>query len=469
MKVDRMLGSIHLAASTLLDRYRALLEYIAIGPETPPSQYRLLRHLSPRLAATAALAALAGLLLCPLTRYTCILAASPLAILVAAGLYRALWRSLLASGVDKEIPMLLAYLLPYTHTPRYIADLLAGLPRSTFRWVSREAERLALMLNQGEDPLMALKRLADTTPSRKLSRILSDYVAAQGMGAPRSQVTLTLLSHALDTIRDMWRRYAELGRVVSEMVITVIIALAALSPMTLLTGAGVAGIAALALLAPLTGSLLLALMRPSMGEPRPGPHSLALGILAPTVAGILAYHGMLIHAAALLAIAGAPLEYWWRATSRGLDDAARSLRLAVEAVRYRGDYEGHITRARRAAGPLVEALSESMRVAGKLGAAGALQGIAQVLEEAARSIRGLKPTAILLSSLAVASVLVGIYTVTLIEEAAKEAGLAGGGAVLKVLAGIAPLAPLPAVIVYRGRAPTMLPSIAGVLGVYLML
>ncbi len=452
-----------------IEWYQTSLARLLLGPDPGPRELRIVKRIAPGMARSMIILGIAGMTLCPATPYACPLILTPILAPILAMAWRHAWRSILANGIDREMPALLAYLLPYTHTPRYIVDLLANLPPTAFRWSSREAERLRLMLASGDDPNNVLKRLATTTPSRRLSRALTDYLAAQTLGAPRSQVTMTLLSHALDTIRDSWRKYTELGRTISEAVVTVVIALAALTPITLLAGSGIAAVAALALVAPLAGGIALLIARPSMGEPKPGPLVILLGLAAPLAAGALAYKGLHAHAIALLLLAAAPLEYAWARTSRSLVEAARSLRLAAEATRYRGDYEAYLEEARRVAGPLVEALAEAMRVAGKLGASGALQGIAQVLEEAARSLQGVRGPALLLASLAVASVVIGVYTVEIIEEAASEAGLATGSGVARVLAAVAPIAPLPASILHRGGAPSMIPSIAALIGVYLIL
>lgn len=449
--------------------YQEALAKLLQGPHPGPRELRTAKKTAPILAKTAIILGATGIALCPITPQACILALSPILAPALAIAWRHTWRSILASGIDREIPALLAYLLPYTHTPRYIVDLLANLPPKAFKWSTREAERLRLILASGEDPNTALKKLADTTPSKRLSRALTDYLAAQTLGAPRSQVTITLLNHALETVRDSWKRYTELGRVISEAIITVVIALAALTPMTILTGTGTAAIAAAAIIAPLTGAAALLTARPSMGEPKPSPLVAILALTAPLTAGALAYKGLHAQALAILALAAPPLEIAWRRASKTLEEAARSLRLAAEAAKYRGDYEAHIEKAKKAAGPLVEALAEAMKIAGKLGASGALQGIAQVLEEAARSIQAVKATATLLAALATASVLVGAYTIQLIQDAATQAGLPTGKGMLPILHAVAPIAPLPASILHRGRTPSLIPSIAALAGLQLLL
>ncbi len=463
MHLDQLTSTIRSITST----YTSLLARIIEGEDLPPSIYKRLKTHTPAIAKAATLASLIGLVACTQTPYACILAAAPLALPLLLLLAGSLWRSLASNGIDQEIPLLLAYLLPYSHTPTHLTDLLVRLPRPPFKWSSREAERLDLLVKMGYDPLTALKKLAGTTPSKKLSRILNDYIAAHSLGAPRSQITLTLLNHALAAIRDSWKRYIEVGRIITEAIATATIAVAALTPVTILTGGGIQALAVIALLAPVAGALLLIAIRPGMGEPAP-PHHITLAAHgAPLLAATLLYLDLATHAMAVLAVATVIVESWWRRASGSLERGARSIRMAAEAIKYRGDYEKHLKEAEDSAGPLIRVLASSMRVAGKLGVANAFQAIAQVLEEAASSLRQVKSTSLILSVISIAAVTIGAYTAILIEEAAMESGMSTGIEGLGgVLAALAPLAPLPATVMHRGRAPSQLPSLVSSLLVY---
>ncbi len=458
----RLQEALYRGYTGLVTRYKSLLARVLVREDLPPSSYRRARRLIEILSRILLVAPIIG---APLLLYNHVAAVlvllAPLLAVPASYIAAGMWRSIRAYGVDQEVPLLLAYLLPYTHTPRYIADLIKDLPASVFKRMQGEAERLQALLDAGEDPLRALRRLADTTPSKKLSMVLKDYIAAQSLGASRSQITVSLLNHALSTIREYWKRYTELGNLVSEAVVTAIIAVSALTPVTILTGQGLGPLGVIAVLAPLTGAGILLMARPEMGEPRPPSYITIILLAAPLAASILLYTNRIPPAILLLAAASIVGEYWWRRISRSMERGIRGLRMAGEAAKYRGDYEKHLKEAEGAASKLVEALTSAVRIAGKLGASTAISTISSVLEEVSTAIKSTRIHALVHSILAIVAIGLGIYTGRLIEEAAASSGIAQQGVewVYSVLRASAPLAPLPAVIVYRGRTPSLIPSL----------
>jgi len=234
------------------------------GPE-PSRFFRLMFKASLSLAIV--LTILAPLLLLKGLAGPIVLAL-PLAPLLLSYTMPTVWRVILGSGVDKELPAVLAYLIPYTRTPINIADLIAMLKGEGYFWTKFEASRLRFLLNLGYDPLTALKKLAETTPSRGLSEVLRDYINAQTLGVSRGQLTLILFKHAMDSIRDQWRSHIEFGRVVAEGVVAAVVSMAALAPLVLLGGGyPVLLVTIPAVVAP-AGALAMLATRPTIGEYR---------------------------------------------------------------------------------------------------------------------------------------------------------------------------------------------------------
>ena len=468
--LDNVTLNIRNALAVMHKRYILLLESRILNDQITPSTYRRVKAILPKLSKAIYIIALTGLPLSYINPLLIILATAPLMPIILIPVIVVLWNNIKSYEIEQEIPILLSYILPYTPTPRYITDLIKDIPGDVFKWMRGEAERLKLRLELGDDPLNALRYLAETTPSKRLKTILNDYITSQTLGASRSQITLTLLRHAIDSIRDTWRKYSELGRIIGELTTTIIIASAAIAPITILTGAGLEGLALLSILAPLVGGLGLILVRPAVGEPPVEWWVTSLLLLAPITASTLLYMGYTIPSIILLLAAGVVGEYKWHIVYKSLVGGVDSLRRASDAIKYGGEYEEYLKEAEKSSGRLVKALSMSLRIAGKLGVSPALSTISHVQEEVVKAISNVRIQSVILSALAIGAVVIGVYTGDIIHGALKsmETNTDSTIIIYRILEASAPIAPLPASILYRGRVPSMVPSIASILGLMLL-
>ncbi len=364
--------------------------------------------------------------------------------------------------VDKEIPALLAYLLPYTYTPRHMADLLSSVPRSLLPGSHREAERLRAMLDSGLDPQTALKRLAETTPSKALREIILDYLHVTVLGASRSQTTMLMLQAAMERIRRQWTGFMQMARATTEAMATISIAVAALSPVMILTGAQPALLAVL-LVAPPVAALTLSLSRPSIGEPSSTPHVVA-SLLVASIAALAVYTGHALHALILLAVAAVVGEILgWRDGKR-VKRLIAVLKKSADDAKYGGDYEGSLREAKPLAPALIEGLLTASRKAGKMGVGNALSSVHRIFYEAWSLGREMASQSWILAAVVVASMGIASFSVVFLEEAAS--GMPEGlynsidaSGLKNLIYAMSVLAPLPAAVSARPRPPSLLPSL----------
>ena len=389
--------------------------------------------------------------------------------IVFLGLYHllpSLWRAALASGIDKELPAVLVYLVPYSASPRYIADVIAGLPEGIFKWFRHESSRLRLLMDMGLDPLTALRRLAETTPSRRLREVLVEYTSLQLLGAQSSEASIRLLDRAVALAREKWASFREVGRAVVELAASGLVSLVALAPLM----DGAAGPVALGMgaLLVLAGIMLLA-SRPELGDtPRtlPGPTV----FFGSTIAGsALALEGRLPLAVAALLVGAVIGELLHYKASKALRAAMRSLRVAAEKARLGLEYLSDLEGARPLGAP-VRAVIESSRIAGGIGVGQALLRLQRVVEEAAEQrSRAVSEAAVLEGVSMIAPLIMALALGRLARLFQQASPLPGGAALLdmgSVLA-LAPLAVVPAAILRRGWTASSLSGLAALLAVML--
>ncbi len=426
-----------------------------VGPIAAPT----LRLAIAFLASLAVASSVTALLVLPfsLTHSLALVALSGASVLLYHGLPR-IWRSVLASGIEQELPAVLVYLVPYSASPKYIADVIAGLPSGVFRWFRHESARLRLLLDMGLDPVTALRRLAETTPSRRLREVLAEYTSLQLLGAQSSQASIRLLDRAITIVREKWHQYREAGRAIVELSAAGLVSLVALAPM-IGPASGAASLGAGVVM--LVAGLYLLSARPRLGD-YPASPALVGVLIAPSIAAsLLALYGRPILAVlALLAgtVAGEVLHR--RAASR-LASAIKSLRLAAEKARLGLEYTGELAQALPLGAP-VRAVLEASRVAGSIGVGQALVRLVRVVEEAEEQRRRASLEAAVLEAISAASPPVMALAVARLNQLlAAGAPLLGGGAISSgAILALAPLAPIPASILRRGRTATALAGLA---------
>ena len=411
------------------------------------------------LAVSAAI--LAPLVQALSTRAGAILALLSLASLGLSQLAPRAWRSVLASGLEGELPAVLVYLIPYTASPRYLVDVIAGLPSGVFRWFQHEAARLRLILGLGRDPLTALQELAETTPSRRLREVLEEYTGLQLLGATSAQTSLRILDRAVGLVREKWRGYTEAARAVVELLAAGLVSVAALAP---LAGGLPKGLAALAGLMIMLAVFMLLATRPRLGDtPRSPAGPILLGLGAALGAVLAAARGAVW---GLLALAPPALllEALALRAARREERALAALREAAERARLGMDPTGPLGEA-QLLGPAIVAVVEATRIAGGIGVYGALQRLARVVEEARLLRRRAWLEGLVLEAVSAAAPAVLAVALGRIEGLLQS--LPGGAAAhvpLGPVLGLAVLAPLPAAVLRRGYYAGLLGSIAGLLG-----
>jgi len=450
-----------------IEHYYELLEDAArpIRPEiygpTPSLKLRILVKTALTASLILSLSSLAGLAVEP--RLGVVLALLSLVTLGAGLVAPYLWRAVLGHGVDNEVPSLLSFLLPYSSSPRYLTDVLVRVPHEHFRWVKYEAERLGLLLDMGLDPVEALRELAKTSPSRRLRTVLTDYVHSLITGAPRSQVTLMLLDHAVQGVRSQWRTYTELSRIIVEALTGVLIASVALAPLALFSGDVNAELFVMPLAFSPIAALILLLLRPGIGDHRPSLAWTTLLLVSVMVAGIVYYALGALPALLVLALAGAASEVMWRSWSRKEEAALAKLKEAADDAKYGRPFDETLREAKSLAPQLLGAIVDAARIAGRLGVGDTLLHVYRVIEEARNARRSLSLQGWILSVLAAVAPAVSVYLLVYIAGFSGGEMLAGNPEALvegaRLLAGLSPLAPIPASVAARGWIPSVAPSL----------
>jgi len=381
-----------------------------------------------------------------------ILSVAPVVVLVVAPYF---WRFIVKSGVDKELPAVLAYLMVYTKSPIHIADLIVKLKDERgFFWFRFESSRLKFLLDSGLDPLAALKKLAETTPSKSFSSVLRDYTNAQILGASRSQLSLILFNHALNSIREQWRAHIDFGKIVAEGIIAAIVSLIALTPVVLIGGS----LSVLILVVPLVvapaGALAMLATRPSLGEYKLGYFETLITLAVPFTAVLINFKVSLEAGLAYLigmTIVVESIAIGYRNLSHR---AFQELRIAIDEAKLGYIPEERLSRAERAAIGVIRAIISASRVAGTMGLSDALTQLYSLIDEARREAKSASVQASILALISIASVPMAIYSLQLLASAIQSMPQLGNvssiNEITTIIASTAPLVALPASVLQRG-------------------
>ncbi len=385
--------------------------------------------------------------------------------LILAEILPRLWRYILAQGLDGELPGVLLYLVPYTASPRYVADVIAGLPPRIFRWFQHESARLRFLMEMGLDPVTALERLAETTPSRRLREILEEYTGLQVVGATSSESSVRLLDRGLRLVREKWRGYVEAGRALVEIVVALLVSIVALAP---LSGSTFPALLLVSLGLHLSGGLLL-LMRPPLGDMPRSRVAVPLYFLSLFASTALALWVTPFHSLAVLSVSAVILEILAFRRTRAESRALRSLIIAAEKARFGLDYQDELEEA-EALGTPIRAVRAASAIAGGIGVGQALKRLARVVEEAISlkrrvSLEGAVMEGISMAAPAILAVVMGKMSALLSGGQLISAGSLPG---VEGVMALAPLAVVPAEILRRGYTPSTLASAFSLLGVMIV-
>ena len=400
--------------------------------------------------------------------YNLLLPVIPIIIIIIIYIIPRMWRVVLSSGVDRELPSLLAYALPYSAGPKYLADVLVNAPSKYFPWFKWEAERLRFLNDSGLDPISSLKKLAETTPSRKLRDILTDYIHSYELGSPRSQVTLRLLEKAVIEARSQWRSYMELGKGTIEALTALVLAVVVIAPLSFLSSNSSPVVALMpALITPLTTTLMV-ILRPEIGDLELGMSHVTIAFTMALISGIICYLISPITAIGLLALGAVTYELLYKRYRDEEDRAMAALREVAVSARYGRFIEEDLTRAMPVASKAIGALLAALSYAGKLGVGEAITSILRIVEEARESIMTARGQGLILAAVASAAPVVSVYIIETIVNIASgvpqfNVDIVSIKLLENVIIALAPLIPLPATILWRGKIPSLIPSLLSLL------
>ncbi len=374
-----------------------------------------------------------------------------------------LWMRLLGWGVDREIPALLAYLLPYASGPKYLTDIMINIPKKYFQWFKWEASRLGFLCKRGMDPIIALRELAKTTSSKKLREALLDYVHAYELGTPRSQVTLRLLERAISEVREQWRSYIELSKGVVEAIVAIILSLVVLTPIGYLAGSNIELFAfILVLLSPLSVLLMISL-RPIIGESSTSSLIPLISVVGAISTSLIYLRSGFFPALILLFIFTIIIEILVVRDTRKEAEAFNALRELAVGAKYGRFIDIELARALPVASKLLGAFMDALKYAGKLGAAEALSNVYRVTEEARHARLSAKGQGLILTFLTVITPPVAIYMVKTISAILQGNQFIGGPgnqlAIANYIVSLSPIIPLIATALWRGKRISLIPSL----------
>ena len=376
-----------------------------------------------------------------------------------------------ASGIDEELPVLMAALIPFASSSYDLATLLATLPeRLGLRFLRNESLRLRAYLNTGLDERRALRELARTTPSRSLRDTIRELLTAEELGTSRHRMAMVLYERTMNYMKSSWSRYAKAAEALTEGLVTLLVSIVVLLPMFSLSGPQVmAASMALFVLLSTSSAVALALMRPRLGDVEGGGAALAIALAAATASSALLFYGRYAIAIAALAAASVATEILWRRAAASLAAAERGLREAAERARLGLSFADELRALGSVGQRVVGAVAYASGLVGMPKAGRALEALAEVVSESINTMRSLAQESAILAALSAASPVISIATLRVLAGYVAKYPLAAMifplGAIsvsMRLALAMAPLVVLPAATLSRGRRPSAAYSLAAV-------
>ncbi len=393
---------------------------------------------------------------------------------LAAALLPSLWRAVYSSLLEREAPLVLAYILPYSPVAPTVVDLMLSTLRSrSLRWVKEEAMRLKMLLDFGLDPERAAAVLAETTPSRTLRGLLADYIAAQRLGTPKSRLSMSIVESTISAVKSQWAGYMKTSQALGEIALTVIAASLILAPLAAMTSPPAAqALVAAAAVSSLAFSAVIIMLRPPLGDGRQSTPLFLASYAAPPALSATAFLLGVEASLALGAVLMVVLEAASAAASRREAAALASLREAAARARVGLEFEESLKRSSDAAGPIVEAILDAARMAGRTGVSRALDAIHSTIVEARSLASATRPAALLLGAATSLAPAVSILLLRVVESAQSSwAGSPpfwqppGYQGLEAAIVAVAPLVTLPAAALHRPWRPSIAYSLVALAGV----
>ncbi|ADL18623.1 hypothetical protein ASAC_0216 [Acidilobus saccharovorans 345-15] len=375
-------------------------------------------------------------------------------------LSRRLLASLLGSGINDEMPSLLAVMIPYVASSRDLSAVLVTASESLGLKFSRvETRRLSYLLAAGYDERRALRILADTTPSSRLREVIRELLTVEEMGLSRLRAAVNLYARTMDAVKSTWQSYAKLGETITEAMTTLIVSAAVLLPLSLFGSSNLLiPLAVLMMVLSPSLAILLALLRPKLGEPEGGWWVAGLTIGSAVAASLIMFLGRYLAALIILTLATIVSEASWARLSKRFAESLRLLREASERARLGLPFADVLSRASMLGKSIINAIVSSDKVAGRVGIGPALQSFVDIFYESLRSLKSLQVEAYILmgiSAVAPAISLVGVYAlVNYIASSSLSSMLTNTLSVqyaARLLMAMSPLSTLPAASLHRGR------------------
>ncbi|MGC9209667.1 MAG: hypothetical protein ACP5FT_00105 [Acidilobus sp.] len=403
------------------------------------------------------------------------IAALAVVIALSSRLAVRLYSYVISSGVEGELPAALALLIPYAASSRDLANLLIYAAKELrLRFLSKETWRLRALLATGMDERSALRYLANTTSSQRLREVVRELLNAEELGVSRSRLATEIYSRALNMTRSVWSAYAKVGEVLVEGVITLVASIAILVPVAAIGMAQILPLLGTVSAVVSVGSALaLIVMRPELGDVE-GGWAIGLVTLSSTLlAAMLLFRGFYVPALALLAAAAAYTELASVRLERGLTTAIARLREAATRARLGLSFEEQLSAASSASGKIVEAVARAYRIAGRVGLGGAMEAFADLLSDAVRAVQSVRLEGVLLEAISAVVPSISIVALKMMASYVASApflgpiGMSSLAGSIGVITFTAPLAPLPAAALQRGRRLTAGPSLLAVIAAWL--
>ncbi|AFZ71096.1 hypothetical protein Calag_1387 [Caldisphaera lagunensis DSM 15908] len=382
-----------------------------------------------------------------------------------------LWLKLVDNGIENELPTLLAFLIPYAATTKNLVDLLLNIPKSLkLFYINKEIERLKLLLNFTQDSRKALSQLGETTPNARFRRLIIEHVQTETMGTSKNRITMLLYRYAILGIRDRWRNYTILGKELAEIDIGIMLSIGMLAVLMLLGNYNLLSILLLLglFLIPIS-SIILILTRPKIGEPEGNFFIITISIISPLISSFLILRGFQYLSIVPFIISIPILEIYNYNKSKEADNALSYLRIASEKAKLGKRFDIELNKSKILAKNIIQGILESEKIAGKVGASNAIEGLRLIIEESRRLSNLIKAQSLFMISIALFSPLISIMAINIISNTFLTASqflpinydMVNTSRI--IIASLSPLSTLPISILYRGKNPTLIPNLLSTL------
>ncbi|MCE4606187.1 MAG: hypothetical protein F7B59_02520 [Desulfurococcales archaeon] len=398
-------------------------------------------------------------------------------------------RRILKDEDDKEVPILITYLIPFTFNPIYMVNALRHLDRTLFPKMSRNlSEYLNNLLDKGLDPLTALLTTSEKVKNNIISRLLANYVyVAKNVGSA-TMLTVTFLEKALESIQMTWENFKNYMNIIVEVEFVLVMTSIIGVLLVIFSPQGVSYIAIVPLsvfflaIASLMGYIVLS---PNMGNPydefpeNKGYTILYYSIIIAIISGFILLPEYTLYITVGSILAGVALEYRARRIRKNFTRFIDELSAILNSIeigypgtpsinKLVGSYglKGRI-------GRLLRALNKGVSIAGETGLRGSFSRIVNVLNSSYRSYSKYRVTADAYTLLIITGYLILVYTNHSIAGLYGNSNLTGGTAAVINVARLdqlivisAYLTPVAIGLSYRPRIPPLLYAGLSALAIY---